>query len=246
MANNNGFQAINQTRISDQVLSQLKNSILKGRFKPGQKLPSERELIETFNVSRAGIREAIRALELTGFVTIRQGPTGGAYVTDPSYDVVAGAYLDLFMVGKVSASELRQARLKLEPEAARLAAINATDRDKTRLRQAMEAETEGPAEGPEEIARNTRIHYIVAEICGNRLYESMIYALLRLTEEIVGVVKPTTTRLHQLSEHGRIVEAIANGDGPAAAAAMADHVTVIGDALSDLEAIYRREMAAGD
>ncbi|MGD8741085.1 MAG: GntR family transcriptional regulator, partial [Desulfobacterales bacterium] len=87
------FKPIRQFRFSQQVLSQLKESILIGKFKSGEKLPSERELTEEFQVSRGVIREAIRILEITGFVVLRQGPTGGAFVTDLSFDHVGNSFL---------------------------------------------------------------------------------------------------------------------------------------------------------
>jgi len=84
------FKPIKQSRLSEEVLSQLKEAILLGKFKSGQKIPSERELTEAFQVSRGVVREAIRALEITGFVVLRQGPAGGAFVTDLSFDHEAG------------------------------------------------------------------------------------------------------------------------------------------------------------
>jgi len=66
------FRPIRQFRVSEEVLSQLKESILLGKFKSGEKLPAERELTEEFQVSRSVVREAIRALEITGFVILRQ------------------------------------------------------------------------------------------------------------------------------------------------------------------------------
>ena len=126
------FKPIRQFRISEEVLSQLKESILLGKFKSGEKLPSERELTEEFQVSRGVIREAIRILEITGFVTLRQGPTGGAFVTDLSFDHVGNAFLDLFLSNKVSIPELANVRLFVEPEVARLAALNATEEDRKR------------------------------------------------------------------------------------------------------------------
>lgn len=241
-----GFQAVNQPRVSDLVLGQLKEAIVKGRYASGSKLPSERELIDSFGVSRAVIREAIRALEIAGFVTIRQGATGGAYVTDPSLDVMAGTYVDLFLVGKLSAAELRQVRMRIEQETAHLAALNITPEGCRILRETLANEVADPARNPDDIARNTKIHYVVAELSGNRLYEAIVHSLLRLTEEIVGVVKPTETRLHDLSEHTAIVDAVCRGDAPAAKAAMAEHVSLIGDSLSELETIYRNRLNEED
>ena len=91
------FKSVRQSRVSEAVLAQLKEAILLGHFKSGEKLPSERELTQEFQVSRGVIREAIRALEITGFVVLRQGPTGGAFVTNLSFDHVGNAFLDLFL-----------------------------------------------------------------------------------------------------------------------------------------------------
>ena len=96
------FRPIKQSRISEEVLRQLKEAILLRKFKSGEKLPSERELTEQFQVSRGVIREAIRALEITGFVITRQGPAGGAFVTELSFDHVGNAFLDLFLANRVS------------------------------------------------------------------------------------------------------------------------------------------------
>ena len=120
------FKPIKLSRLSDEVIDQLKESILLGHFKAGDRLPSERELAEEFQVSRVAIREALRALENSGFITTRQGATGGAYVTDLTFEHLANAFLDLFLANKISIPELYQVRLLIEPEVARLAALNIT------------------------------------------------------------------------------------------------------------------------
>ncbi len=120
------FRPIKQTRVSDEVAEQIKQSILVGDFKDGDKLPSEHELMEQFQVSRTTIREALRSLETSGFLATCQGASGGAYVTDLSFEGIASAFLDLFLVDKISMPELCRAREVIEPEVARLAAINMT------------------------------------------------------------------------------------------------------------------------
>ena len=76
------FKPIRPIRISAEVAEQLKQSILLGHFKAGQRLPSERDLAEEFQVSRVALREALRSLENSGFIHTRPGATGGAFVTD--------------------------------------------------------------------------------------------------------------------------------------------------------------------
>ena len=70
-------------RVSDEVFEQLKQSILLGQFKAGERLPAERDLAEEFQVSRVAIREALRNLENSGFINTRQGATGGASSASP-------------------------------------------------------------------------------------------------------------------------------------------------------------------
>ena len=72
------FRPIKQSRISREVTEQLKHAILLGHFRTGDKLPPERELAEQFQVSRVAVRESLRVLESAGFLTTRQGVTGGA------------------------------------------------------------------------------------------------------------------------------------------------------------------------
>jgi len=71
-----------------------------GRFKPGDKLPTERDLVEQFQASRVAIREALRTLENSGFIVTRQGANGGAYVTDLSFEFLGNAFVDLFLADK--------------------------------------------------------------------------------------------------------------------------------------------------
>jgi DNA-binding FadR family transcriptional regulator len=167
------FKPIRQFRISEEVLSQLKDSILLGKFKSGEKLPSERELTEEFQVSRGVIREAIRILEITGFVTLRQGPAGGAFVTDLSFDHVGTAFLDLFLANKVSIPELADVRLYIEPEIARLAALSATPEDKKRLTDAQEEEFVSVATTAARITQFQRVHHVIAESSQNHFYEAI-------------------------------------------------------------------------
>ena len=118
------FKPVKQDRIAVAIVNQLKAAILSGRFKPGERMPAERELTEQFQVSRVVVREAIRELEIKGFVKILQGTTGGAYVTDLSFDHLNNAFLDLFLYNKLSVAELIQSRMVIECEIVRLAAAN--------------------------------------------------------------------------------------------------------------------------
>ncbi|KIX11743.1 FadR/GntR family transcriptional regulator [Dethiosulfatarculus sandiegensis] len=236
------FKPIKTTRISDEVLAQIKDAILTGRFKPGEKLPSERELIESFNVSRAVIREAVRSLELTGFVTVRQGPTGGAFVNDLNLDRVSSAYLDLFNAGKFSMEELTQVRLHLEPEIVRLATANITPAKLADLETVYKKEHNPTKHHSAWVRQNLEIHHALAAICGNRFYEALINPVLTLTEELICVVKPSQMVIHSHPEHAKVIRLVGLGQADKAAKAMAEHVKNTTSALGDLERDYRMRM----
>lgn len=239
------FKPIKQVRVSEEVLGQLKESILLGKFKSGEKLPSERELTEEFQVSRGVIREAIRALEITGFVALRQGPTGGAFITDLSFDHVGNAFLDLFMANKVSIPELADVRYYIEPEVARLAALNATEEDKKRLIEAQEDEFPAVKNTADRITQFQKVHHVIAESCRNHFYEAISKSMLRLTFEVVEAVEPNHEALHMPGEHNNIIEAVIKANAEAARAAMKKHMEKFCISLLEMETAYRRKSTNG-
>jgi GntR family transcriptional repressor for pyruvate dehydrogenase complex len=237
------FKSVRQSRVSEAVLAQLKEAILLGHFKSGEKLPSERELTQEFQVSRGVIREAIRALEITGFVVLRQGPTGGAFVTNLSFDHVGNAFLDLFLANKVSMPELAHVRYYIEPEVARLAALNATAEDKKRLAEAQKAEFLPVTTATARVNQLQRVHHIIAESCQNHFFEAISKSMMRLTYEIVEAVDPDHQALHMPGEHQEIIEAVINANADKAKAAMAKHLEKFRDNLMNMEAAYRQKTA---
>jgi GntR family transcriptional regulator, transcriptional repressor for pyruvate dehydrogenase complex len=234
------FKPIKQTRASEEVLAQLKEAILRGQVKAGQKLPSERELTEQFRVSRGVVREAIRVLEMTGFVAMRQGPTGGAYVTDLNFDNLSNGFLDLYLGNKLSIPELNQVRMFLEPEVARLAAININPEYTKRLEKAMTDERSPSLDYEERMRRMTEVHFILAEMCGNYLFEAIINSLIKLTHQIVDAVKPEDhNSLHGAGEHDQVVKAVIAGDAAAAKEAMSAHLDKFCKELIRMDQIYK-------
>ncbi len=231
------FRPIRQLRIWEEVAEQLKDSILCGDFKAGDKLPSERELGEQFQVGRIAIREALRSLANSGFVTIRHGAAGGAFVTDLTFNYLVNAYVDLFLSGKISISELCQARLHVEPEIARLAAQKITPEYSERLRKALEIEElQARASLMEDIESKQTIHLILAELCGNRFFEGFVHSMLGVLKKVAMAVK--ADYFHPEGAHRPIVEAVLVGDSDSAQKAMRKHTVEFGKALLRMDKEY--------
>lgn len=234
------FTPVKQNRIAVEIVNQLKGAILSGRFKPGERLPTERELTEQFRVSRVVVREAVRELEIKGLVKIQQGPTGGAYVTDLSFDHLHGAFLDLFLYTKVSVAELIQARILIECEIARIAAGRIEAQSARRLQDALAAEQHDSATHAEFVANRLMFHCVLAELGANRLLQATASALFRMTGDVILEVKPVKKVIHRPSEHAEILSAILRHEGEAAARAMQRHLENMGRQLTRLEGIYRK------
>jgi GntR family transcriptional repressor for pyruvate dehydrogenase complex len=236
------FRPVRQLRVFEEIVAQLKESILTGRFKPGDKLPTERELVEQFQVSRVAIREALRTLENSGFIVTRQGANGGAYVTDLNFEFLANAFVDLFLADKISIPELHRVRLIIEPEIARLAAIAITPEYTQRLMKALEDEEVLASSLPEDIKIKTAVHYILAEMCGNRFFEAIVRSAMKLTHALIQMVNPDPPyAMHPAGMHRPTVEGVLKGDPEASSIAMHKHTLEFGEILIKMEKTYREK-----
>ena len=233
------FKPVKQDRIAVAIVNQLKAAILSGRFKPGERMPTERELTEQFQVSRVVVREAIRELEIKGFVKILQGTTGGAYVIDLSFDHLNNAFLDLFLYNKLSVAELIQTRMVIECEIVRLAAANVDPEFDRRLQEALDAELSDGLSHADFVSNRLRVHHILAEMSGNRLLQAIASSLLRLTGEVISEVKPVQKVIHRPKEHAAIARTVLAHDPDAAASAMKQHLECMRKRLIRLEGSYR-------
>lgn len=234
----NTFKPVKQLRASTEVGQQLKEAIIEGRYKAGDKLPSERELIELFMVSRTVVREAVKILEASGLVEIRQGAMGGAFVKQVDYERLSDACRDLLTMGKMSLPEIVQVRMLLEPQVARLAAKNCTAEQAARLHDANQHEND-TLEYPDTVYLRSQVHFVLAEICGNRCLEAISKSLLLLLRRNTLTLKPPTDEIHPSGSHDKLVQAVVNGDEDRAEAEMRAHLEDFCNRVAEVERKYR-------
>jgi DNA-binding FadR family transcriptional regulator len=180
-------------------------------------------------------------LELTGFVTIRQGVNGGAYVTDLSLDHVGNAFFDLFLTNKLSISELIMVRKYIEPEVARLAALNITSDAIKKLLIAQKEEMKPATTFSNKAEKLQNIHCVLAEICGNKFFEAISKSITRLIRQIVDTVEPEKDMFHVQGEHQPIFKAVLDGDSDKAAREMSKHLEKVCNSLLEMECEYRKK-----
>jgi len=211
--------------ITDEAILKIRQMIVSGQLKPGDRLPAEKELSEALGLSRSSLREAIKALAVIRVVDVRRGD--GTYVTSltPSLLLDAMAFaVDLHQ--DASVLELFEVRRILEPAAAALAVPHVTSADIERLRGLLEP-VGGGTPVDELVAHDIVFHRHICELSGNgyltRLLDTLSSSTLRariwrgLTEE--GAVEQT------LTEHRAILDALESRDPDLVRAQVTVHVS---------------------
>ncbi len=209
---------------ADLVAQQVKDLIASGVLKSGDRLPAERALAERFGVGRSHIREALRRLEFCGILqTMPQSGTVVAKSGMRAFETLIGNILDL---ERDNVRALIETRALLEIQAARLAAIRASDADVAELDICHQAFCRQIRQGQSGLDDNVRFHLKIAEAAGN----AVLTALIRLlAPEIVAMAKhyerPSDGRSPAAAqEHDAVLAAIRSRDPGGAALAMEAHM----------------------
>jgi GntR family transcriptional regulator, transcriptional repressor for pyruvate dehydrogenase complex len=140
------FQKVSTTRGFEDVVQQIQDAVIRGELRPGDRLPSQREFMDIFHVSRATILEALRVLETSGLIVMRYGAHGGAFISELNTDKVSESLDLLLQLRRVSIEELAEFRERVEGGTAYWAAMRATSSDLTRLEQMLKEYKEMMAE----------------------------------------------------------------------------------------------------
>ena len=130
---------ISRRKLSDQVVDRIKHWLMAKNIKPGDRLPQEKELIGPSRGQSGTIREALKALEVQGLISVATGRSGGAVVAEVSYETAAGLLGNYFFFQRLQATEIYDLRQLIEPEMAVSAVDRLTETDFKRLEQLIES-----------------------------------------------------------------------------------------------------------
>jgi len=216
--------------LSSDVARRLEAFVLDGGYKPGDKLPSERELALKFGVSRTAIREGIKLLSQSGLLQSSVGR--GLYVGELSTEPVLSSLNVLLRLGGGTVRDVVEVRNALEVLAARLAAVHATDEQLAELESLVETMAAKRAKLEPYGEEGPAFHLVMARASQNPLLVAMLEPALSLMYRVERHTlysgpqgKPGTQR--GLDNHRRILEALKQRDPDAAAAAIEDHCTYL-------------------
>jgi GntR family transcriptional regulator, transcriptional repressor for pyruvate dehydrogenase complex len=217
-----GFTPVRSTRASADVVSQIRGAILADHFRPGDRLPTERELARQFEVSRVTVRDALRVLEAGGLIEVRMGGQGGPYVARPDVGRLSESIGNHMHLTGCTFQELAEARLALETTAARLAAERARPEDLA----AMETAIVEPSGAEVAAAASLDFHAAMVRASHNRALWVMFSAMRRLIRQAFGALHARQPDMAGSAHHTHrlLYDAIAAGDGERAQRLMRDHL----------------------
>jgi GntR family transcriptional regulator, transcriptional repressor for pyruvate dehydrogenase complex len=223
------YKVVRTSRLYEQIVQQIEDSVLNGSLKPGDQLPAERELAQRLGVSRTAVREAVKALREKGLVEAYSGR--GTFITDGTSQAARQSFDLMVKIGQQdSSTHLAELRLILEPGIAALAAARVEEEDLAAMREAVAVMERSQKDPQAFIEADLDFHLALAEAAANPL-------ILSLIDSIVGLLREQRIKIFNVEggpergqvHHKRILEAMERRDPEMARGAMRAHLEQVRD-----------------
>ena len=217
------FQQVRPVRLYQRIVEQIEEALANGDLKPGQRLPSERELVAQFGASRSTVREALRVLESSGVVRSRPGNPYGPEILPFTPSGLTKQMTRLAQVEHLSLAELISFRMILDGSANMLAARLRSSEELAAMEQAIAVMADAIDLGYAEFSKaDVAFHDVVAlasrnaliQIC-NQVVREVVLSLI--SDKITRARSSKALMRESLRHHQEVLEAIRGGDGPGAA-----------------------------
>lgn len=211
--------------VTDEAILKIKEMLLSGQLRPGDRLPAEKELSEKLGLSRSSLREAVKALELIRVLDVRRGD--GTYVTslEPRLLLEAMSFVvDLHQ--DASILDLFEVRRILEPAAAVLAARKAGPDDMEKLKEIL-TEVDQQTSVEDLVEHDLKFHGFISDLSGNSYLSSLLESLSSSTLRARiwrGLTEKNSVE-RTLAEHHAIVDAMAAGDADLVRSCVMVHIS---------------------
>ncbi len=223
------FDPVRTRRTFEEAAEQIADKVRNGELRLGDKLPAERELAATMEISRPTLREAARVLVDAGVLAVRRGPGGGMFVASDVVPVELVRQRSTLRLGEVAG--VLEARRLVEPGVARLAAQRASEADLTALRHSIDAMRAivdagyGPEDEDRFLQLDVQFHLALARASGNPTVETLMRLLFRQLE----IARDMAMHVPAVPEwtigiHERTLAAIEGDDAAELDAVMDEHL----------------------
>lgn len=219
------FNPIRNRRTFDQISTEIKRMIVEGVFKPGDKLPAESEIARQFGVGRQTVREALRMLELSGFLAVQKGGGGGSIITNTIMDTIKKSFLDALIMKNISVTELTTARVEIEKLVISSATDNATSEDITVLNENIGKANAKISQGVPAFEENIDFHALLARASKNGVFVIVVESIMPIVRDFLSrVPQPVDISKKIYDEHQLMVDAIQKRDKKRATVLMEEHL----------------------
>ncbi len=176
------YKIVRTSRLYEQIVQQIEESVLNGTLKPGDQLPAERDLAQRLGVSRTAVREAVKTLREKGLVEAYSGR--GTFITNATSQAARQSFDLMVKIGQQESSpHLVELRLILEPAIAALAAERVKDEDLVTMREAVDVMDRSQEDPQAYIEADLDFHLALAEAAANPLILSLIDSIVGLLRE---------------------------------------------------------------
>ena len=234
------FHPVRTQRAFEAVCDQIRRQIADGTLHPGQRIPGERELAVQFDISRSGVREALRSLELAGLVEARTGQSGGFFIKSGNTEGITQAVRDLVALGQVPLGNVTEARIEITCVAIRMACQRATPADLDAIEADIDHHAELFRQG--QGSRNSRsvgeFYRLLARATHNEVIVMLIDALSEIVRTILMRLDPKP-RADIVRVRRQVLRYIRQREPAKACATMTAHLKNINDYL---EAAHRERL----
>lgn len=231
----NLFKPISSRRTFEMISAKIKDLVFDGVLQPGDKLPSESQLSQQFNVGRQTIREALRLLELSGFITIQKGSRGGPIIQDTVVVKIKDLFLDAFRLKKITLSDLTTARLEIERLILRFAFDNCNQTDIEKMKENVAQAREKIEAGQMATEENIVFHKLMGEASHNHVFVISIEVLMAVHGDFLSEI-PTDIDISRrvVEYHEKILQAIIDDQRELADQLLEEHLIEVRERLSDI------------
>jgi GntR family transcriptional repressor for pyruvate dehydrogenase complex len=227
------LEPVKKIRLYESIVKQIQKLITSGTLQPGDKLPPERELAEELGVSRTSIREALRALEMMGYLESRVGVGGGTYIKEVTFSNIISPFSEALLQHDEFIVELLEVRLVLEIEVVRLAAVRRDEEHIRKLDEAIRRMEQDISENGTGLNADNDFHAILADAANNRV----LHEFVRLCGDLLEVEREEHLRTRAeeprraLEQHRQILEAVRRQDSEDAQRLMEDHILKVSEVI---------------
>jgi GntR family transcriptional regulator, transcriptional repressor for pyruvate dehydrogenase complex len=213
------------TKTAILIAQRIVGDIARDNLQPGASLPPERTMLETYEIGRGTLREALRLLEFQGAITLKPGPRGGPVLLHPDASHLSNTLLLLMQRSNAPYRVIVEARYALEPMIGRLAATRMTEADLVELGKTVDQMAEDIDDQRSFLDANKRFHDIIAWSSGNVLFGYIIDALLDILDgTVLGIDYPSHRRAAILKAHKEIYQALERRDADGSEERMREHI----------------------